>query len=313
MVKRRPVKVTGIGWDAAHLRALTTPVARALAGGIVLVSLGLIADRLAEVAQGSSRFQVDPACVLEERSPSWLPESIGHEIRVALQAAPPVSLFAPDFGGRLRDAVKSATPWIGTVERVERIFPNRARVDLTLRRPVVAIEHEGHRYLLDGSGRVLHREPRSQPTSFRFPVYPVFGVRAGAPTVGAVSDDREVLAAVRVAEELRALPSAHRDLVRQIEPVALEVRRSIRGSVAAAGEVHIRTASGVLVEWGRARSGALGLADVPVDRKIEHLARIMKVYPRLAGLEEARLNFDVPHYRPIGGALQFLEADGDGS
>lgn len=297
-------------------RELATPVVRVVTAVLVLGTFAVVATRLAAMARENPRFLVDPATVMDEVRPDWMPAGIVEEIRADLHRIEPLSVFDLDFADRLRAEVAGASPWIAAVHQVERLFPNRAVVELELRKPVASVEWGGDRFILDRQGRVVRREARRSPASFGVTVLPVLGSRPDhTPRVGLEFADPEVLAAALVAGELADLNEPGRRYLRAIEPVALEVRRSVRGSTTAAGEVHLRTASGVLVEWGRARrSGQYGLADPTPERKIDHLARILEEFPGLVGLEEARLNFDYPLFRPAGGAIGFLDgpADSDG-
>lgn len=278
----------------------------------MLASLALVADRLAEVGRNDPRFLVVPAQLVPERLPSWIPSSTRDAIHASVATLPPIPIFEEEFPNRLAAALTGASPWIAGVREVERLYPNRARVELVLRRPRVSVDVGAWRYILDGRGTVLEREEREHRTGFDTRVLPVLGGDVGkVPRVGETISDEEVVSAAQVAGELMALEEPWSGTIRAIEPTALEVRRSIRGSVAAAGEVHIRTASGILVEWGRARTSIRhGSGEVPVERKVRHLQRILQRYPRLRGLEEVRLNFHDPYYRPVGGSLVFLRDDG---
>lgn len=310
MAKRR-VKLTGVRWDPARLRKVATPFVRVAAGGVVLLSLGIVAARLAEVGRSDPRFLVVPSQLVSERLPRWMPPSVRDAIHQGVSQIAPLPIFEADFPERLEAGLLAATPWISGVREIERIYPNRARVELVLRQPRAAVDVGAWRYVLDERGVVLHRDARDKPTRFSTRILPVIGASiTEAPAVGTLFGDDEVVSAAQVAGELMTLEEPWSGALRAVEPTALEVRRSIQGSVAAAGEVHIRTASGVLVEWGRARSSERhGRDELPVHRKIRHLQRILQRHPQLRGLEEVRLNFHDPYYRPVGGQLVFLRED----
>ncbi|MFG0317484.1 MAG: cell division protein FtsQ/DivIB [Planctomycetota bacterium JB042] len=302
------MKLTGVRWDPVKMRKVVTPVARVAAGLVVLASLGLVAARLAEVGRNDVRFLVVPSQLVAERLPRWMPATVRDVIHERVSDLAPLSIFDGRFAERLAEGLRSATPWIEEVREVERLYPNRARVELVLREPVASVDVGDRRVVLDRRGVVLHEESRVAPTRFELPVYPVLGAEAtAAPRVGEAFPDPEVVAASLAAGELLSIGEPWASTVREIAPTALEVRCSIRGSVAAPGEVHVRTGSGVLVEWGRARASSRhGEDELPIERKVRHLRRILRNYPGLRGLEEVRLNFHDPYYRTVGGSLEFL-------
>ena len=308
MAKRRTTGA-GKGWISGLGRGSGTPFVRVLVSLVVLLCFGLIAAHLSGVARLDRHFLVNPAAVLDENRPIWMTEEAHQDLRSLLQEIEPISIFASDFSEKLSASLLAASPWIGDVRHVERVFPNRVRVELELRRPVVSIDRGPNRFLLDREARVIHRESRDKAMEFRLAVLPVVNsVPRNEPRLGRIFPDPEVLAAVQVAQEISQLNERNSLLVRRIRPVAYEIRRSVQGAVAAPGEVHLRTAAGVFVEWGRAQeSQQFGLNDPLPEQKVRNLERILDAFPDLVGLEEARLNFDLPHYRQIGGPLTFLK------
>ncbi|MFH0946475.1 MAG: hypothetical protein V2A76_14865 [Planctomycetota bacterium] len=312
MAKRRTTGA-GRGWISGISRGSAVPLVRVLVAILVLISFGLIAAHLSGVARLDRHFLVNPATVLDENRPVWMSEKAHQQLRTVLQEIEPISIFAADFSEKVSTSLRAASPWIGEVRHVERVFPNRVRVEFELRRPVVSIEWGPKRLLLDKEARIIHQESLSEAMEFRLPILPVVGSRPRRePQLGRIFPDPEVLEAVKVASEIQALDERNSLVVRRIRPVAYEIRRSVQGAVAAAGEVHLRTAAGVFVEWGRAQSATFGLNDLLPSRKVRHLERILEVFPDLVGLEEARLNFDLPHYRQIGGPLTFLKDPEEG-
>jgi hypothetical protein len=262
---------------------------------------------------------VDPSVLVEETLPGWVPGPIAAALRADISALSRLSIFDPELESRLRDGILRATAWVSEVPRVERIYPDRARVELTVRRPAAAVDVGETRYLLDAAGRVIHEESSARPTPFPFAVTPVLGAAPSRrPAVGFAFPDHEVLNAVNVAVEMASLPEEQRSALRGAGPIALQVRRGAEVEGFHAGEVFLRIAdASAIVRWGRParyRSGEgqeiqLGLLEQPVDRKFAHLARVLDAFPRLRGLEEVRLDFDRPMYRPLGGAIQALDPE----
>ncbi len=294
------------------------PAVRAIAGALVLAVAALVATQLSRVAQASDRFVMFPSAVTEEIPPRALPADVTDAIIADLAHSPGLSLFDDRFAEKLRAQLRDASPWVLDVTRIERIFPNRARVDLLLRTPLVSIESRDTRLVLDAECRVLRIEPLVGRLSFDAPVLRIKGltgpIEPGPDQTLAHLPD--VRAAVLVAEEFRALPEHEKAQLFAIQPVALDVSRERNGERVEDGQVWIETANGVRVFWGRAQEwrdkndSARGLTEVHPLLKVRNLARVLQVYPGLVGLEEVKLELDRPFFRPYGGArVPLLESD----
>ena len=301
-------------FDRERLRAVATPVARVVSGVIVLGCLGAAADHLAAVAKEHPRFSVDPVAVADEAMPDWVPAPIADEMRSRLASIEPIPIFDGDFSGRLRTAVATSCAWVEAVPRVERVFPNRALLEIELRRPTVAVDHAGRRYLIDDHGRVLHEESSLRPTGFPFPVWVVGGARSSrTPQVGQPFPDAEVDLAVMTARELGGLPESWRGVLEAADIVGIEVRGEEQLAEIHPGEVLLRSAaSRAVIRWGRpagyrnADGDAVGLLERPVGQKVTHLRQVLERYPRLVGLDLVRLDLDQPMFRVQGGEIEYL-------
>lgn len=300
-------------WDSEQVRRVATPVARVVAGVAVLATLCVAAAKLAEAARRDPRFLVDPAAVVGEEAPHWLPSNLARAIRDELATATPVNIFDPEFAARLRGEVMRVCPWVADVRRIERLFPSRARVELVVRQPAAAVDVGPDRYLIDGAARVLHREPKKDASRFTWlRVLPILGADVGTPpALGSAFEDPDVLAAAQVAAELQQLTDDAAAPLWGLDLVALDVSLRDPMNPRSEGEVYLLAKSGVLVRWGRAAASEhFGLLDPPVEKKLRHLRQLLDRFPRLEGLEEARLNFDGPYYRrPQGGAYEYLRDD----
>lgn len=305
--------------DRARLRELATPIMKIVSSLVVVACLGRAAAHLAEQGRAEPRFLVDPSATVDDAVPDWVPDAVVDELRSRLAVLPPVSIFDEDFPSRVAAAIEGASPWIDEVRRVERIYPNRALIDMDLHKPVASVDLDGTRYLLDAEARVLHVESAYQPSSFPFRVMPVVGADPSyTPGLGGRFPDPEVLNAVSVALELNGLPPAYRAIVEEVRPVALLVREAAAVRGAHAAQVCVRSAqSSAVIRWGRPQTfrtddgevRAWGLMEPPPEKKVTHLATILSAYPGLRALEEARLDFDRPWVREVGGGVEQLESD----
>jgi len=275
-------------------------VVRIFTGFAVLVFLGVIAHQLAGVAMTHPRFQVRSDTLVSEITPRWLPDSLAQQLREDLRGLPTVSIFDPALESKLVAGL-SQSPWVGEVRRIERIFPDRVRVDLSLRRPVAACNVGEVRVLLDEDGRALARESVRKPTAFPYDVLHIEGVKLDQPpAAGDLCGQEGVRAGVLAAAELLAHESLWRDRVPDVRVRAVDVARRGRTEAAPDGEVFLRTRSQVLIRWGRpAKAETYGILEPPVAAKIDNLARVNELYPGLRGLDEVWVGFDQPSYRPM--------------
>ena len=123
------------------LRALLPPARRALPWALMgLVAVGLVvfgADRVSERVRSRGRFVIKPADLRLRQV-----QQIGG-LQVPVEVSPiglPAEVSALDRGaaGTLADGF-ARHPWVEQVRSLTIRYPNRAKVRLTLRRPVVAV------------------------------------------------------------------------------------------------------------------------------------------------------------------------------
>lgn len=299
--------------DRERAVALATPIVRVLAGVLVCACLGALSWALAVRAMHSERFQIDPAALVGEGLPDWLPSAVAAEIGREVRSLPPHSIFDPDLAESLGGEVQRVSPWIRGVRDFERVFPNQARFALELERPLLTIEHGSKRYLVAADGRVLHSHPADQGLAFPFLVLDVVGVRLGAtPAVGRSLDDPLVRLAAKTALEISTLPEPHASIFASIDPVALDLDVAKSSAEYGKDEVFLRVRdNAVLIRFGRPRDSSYGALENPITKKIEFLAQILAIYPKLRGLAEVRLDSNAPYYRELGldKAWQYLEPE----
>lgn len=304
--------------DWVRVRAVATPVMRVVSSLVVIYCLGHAAAHLAREGRQEARFLVNPGSIAGDDVPG-MPESVRADLRRRLSEQDPISIFDPSFDDQIRAAIVAASPWIDDVTRVEKIYPNRARVDMIWRKPVAAIAMGGRRYLLDAQSRVLHEESEFQASTFPFVVFPIFGAQAQhVPALGKRFPDAEVENAVNVALEMRSLSPAYREAMDAARPVALYIRGMSGITGTHPGEVCIRSEAGAILRWGRpavfrkedGSTQEWGILEPSPEKKVTHLAQIMEAVPGLRGLAEARLDWDRPWYKETGGRVNAsMESD----
>lgn len=277
---------------------------------LVAAAFWATADALSGRAAARERFRLRPSLLVEEEAASSVPQWVRARIEQAVRSLPEMGMFRPDFERTLARAVEEASPWISAVRRVEKLYPNRARVALEVRFPRFWFDVGTERVFVDEDGLVLDRVPVDRAPKFPVAPWRIEGVRCPAPPEpGRPLGDPEFAEAAAVVAELDALDGADAALIRAVEPVAVVLRAGAGDERPSPGVVHLRALCGTLVEWGRASTGRFGPSEIPIRTKLRHLAAVLRRYEGLQGLEEVRLNFGVPYVRPAGGTLEFLPSD----
>lgn len=290
--------------DPRILRDRLTPIAKIVAAVLVLVVFGLASERVADAARKDPRYLVDPTLLVQQTLPHWMPNEVVANVREHLRKVRPRSIFAEDFEDGLRADLRAASWWIEDVQRVERLFPNRVRVDMVMRKPVATVDRAEDCVLVDADGRVLFSESRARPTAFGFtPRLQLRGASADKSLeLGEIAADPQVIAGARVAAEVLSVCSSERRILPRVQILAVDVAHPTTGLGAIPGVVHLVTDRDVLIRWGRARSDPSGSTEQPIERKVKALERVEARFPGLSGLDEVRVDLDGdPMYKAGGG------------
>ncbi len=226
--------------------------------------------------------------------PDWLDESM--LVSVAETLSPwlgdEIGLLDEQTSRRMRDGLMS-TPWVREV-RVERVFPDRFRLHLALRRPAVAVLTADSEplCLIDELGVMLPWVENSLPT---LRLYREGGSPTMTVTHGAGSDEPRALVAAAIAKEWREQLAP---LVQGC-PALLEIDATNLGLHWAVGpeypelRVHLRRIDGQPVIFGYGRPVGSRLDRVPVAKKAEVLRKILAKHGGLEELIAGDLRFGV--------------------
>lgn len=278
-------------------------------------ALEIASARVDQAAQSSPRVVLDRVGFAAQ--PEWLDKPM--LVAVSLGLSPWLGAEVPilDDGAlrRLRDGLRSV-PWVADAA-VEREFPDRLKLALSLRRPLLAVR--------DGEGKPLclvDREARMLPF-VETPLPACFLYREGGRTtmrvaLGEVCDEPRVRAAVGIAlewrDELAPLVKGCPTLVeidttnlgeRWLPPIHPEVR------------VKLARDDGQSVLFGYDRPADSPRMRVPVATKAQVLTQILQRHPKLAGLVAGDLRLsrrwaDYLQPRPAGVRDPFEPWHGDG-
>lgn len=227
-------------------------------------------------------------------SPEWLSQPM--LIAVAESVSPwlgsEIGLLDEEPSRRMRDGL-AGTPWVRDV-RVERVFPDRFRLHLELRRPVLAVVSADSEplCLVDVDGVMLPWVDNSLPFLRLYR-------DVGSPTMtvqhGAQSDEPRVHVAAHIATEWRAqLAPLVPECPRLLEVDATNIgERWIRGPEYPEVRVHLQRGDGQQVIFGYGRPVNSQLDRVPVTSKAQVLRKILRQHPALAELVAGDLRFAV--------------------
>ncbi|MEW6742408.1 MAG: hypothetical protein AB1486_06585 [Planctomycetota bacterium] len=289
---------------AGEGRAARGAIARAAAGALVTVALVGSAISLVTVSRMSLRaegvFRLDPGQCRVEAHPAWFSAEALEEVRASLRALGPFDLDAPRAATLLAESIRLGCPWVRDVRALEKIYPQQARLELTLRRPVAKIALQGQLVALDAEGVVLPPSALGFASPNGDPLPRLVGVRGlPCPPAGIrIPSSAEVVEGLAVAVELgsRRLGS-RQDPVHIVAIDVTGVPSPESGGRVPPGrcEIILQTQSGAEIWWGRSgASEPLGAVESTVEEKIARLNWVLRRYPALRGLQRVVVFYDDP-------------------
>src|SRR5688572_20140416 len=245
-------------------------------------------------------FLVDPAHLELASAPAWFDGPIEENLRAALAALAPAPLRDDDDVSELLNSLAGASGWIRSLDRVEKRYPNRLEIEVTLRRPVALLETEDELVLVDAEGVVV--APAAEAGRFleRHELPLVHGPRPLADgTPGTIVRDRWLEEGLRVALELAPHRGTLADRMLHLDVIDVSAQASPSRSESQHGgaltEVELWTREGIAIEWGRSSTHPqFGALELPPDAKVRALLRVAAKHPELAGIRRIRLQFDQP-------------------
>jgi hypothetical protein len=263
----------------------------------VLAAVGL--RRMKGEVERFPDLQVYPRAFRPVRVPSWADDSLVRSLRETSAALPPFSILDPDLKGTL-DRHWRRNPWVREVTRVDKEFPNRLTVTAKIRRPIAWIELADREapdgvawFPVDASCVRLPGEVVEPPKASEPPIPLVRGAGArSVPGEGRVWNDEAIRDGVAVALELFDLYNS--PLYGRVSIAAIDVANTGGRVDAKASEIVLVTDSGKQILWGRSRR-TRAFGELPTGEKLEHLDRILEAYPGLAGVEQAKVQFEQPY------------------
>lgn len=278
------------GASGALMRRATLPlVAIAVAAAI----FGLPHLRTIE-SNRASAYVADPMHCELEAAPRWLAGDVEADLRDSFASISPQTLRDDEAVDAFAKALGLSSGWIKSVDGATKIYPNRFKVEFTLRHPVALVEGRAGLLLVDADGVFVAPAEKAGEylAGHSLPLIhlprPVADVAPGK-----ALRERGLCDGLAVAAEIDPFRQTlrERDLdVEIIDVVASAGSRSIELS-----DVVIYTRSGLPIEWGRARSsGSLGKLEPKAEVKVRGLLKIAANNPGLAAIKRIRLQFSPP-------------------
>jgi hypothetical protein len=258
---------------------ITHPLTRRVVAAFLL-GMGLVVYS-AEVwhsVSKSERFRIRRLSVdLSERSPR-LEEPMIQDLQDVLRRVQGRSIFDREVVNVVGERIRML-PWVEQLHGVERVFPDRIRPILRVRRPVAALASvEGPAILVDAAGSPL---PDGYYPSTSLGEVPLLrGVRGGDGSAAEVQEGVEIVL------ELKGAGITDLVRVREVDLSNLRGRRALGES-----EVLLRTTGGTTIEWGRSIRNPRSLDEPSPAQKVAGLKKVLRLYPGLDELRRVRLQF----------------------
>jgi len=255
---------------------------------VVLPRLGVIGD------DRERAFLVDPAYVELASGPGWMSGSVAESVRAALAELEPTPLRRDDEVTALTEAIAASTGWVRSIDRVEKRYPNRLEVEVTLREPVALVASEHGLVLVDSDAIVVADAADSaeyladHPLPLLHTSRPLRVARPGQRVKDLALDE-----GLRVAAEIAPYRA---DLARRgLDLDVIDLTPKERSGGTSLTDVELYTRSGLAIEWGRSRAHPrFGPLEPAADAKVRSLLRVAARYPEMSGIERVRLQFDDP-------------------
>jgi len=252
----------GLAWLAGKMKRGIVSLGLQGAAVVALVIAACAGAGLARrEASALPQFTIRPAN-FRAQAPPWCADQL-EQVTFPREA---YSIFDPDLTHDVAQAYL-ASPWVRSVRRVEKRYPNRLSVELELRQPAAFVRLPDASYAVDKDGIRLPLD-YDRWDHERRPLPLIFGVKTEPPKPGSRWSDPGTLAALSVLQALAAEPA----LLRQVHFIDVS---NLDGVIdPQRSEVLLFTRNRVRVAWGRPpRTTAFG--EPSVACKLARLRRYL--------------------------------------
>lgn len=234
-------------------------------------------------------------------------ETIGAVLQREIFDDEQCSVFSPNLNLQVRQAYESS-PWIRRVTEIERVFPNRLRIEVEWREPLAPVEYDGRFLLVDDRGQLLPAES-DEPlveapiiSMRRHGVEPISekgltdawmleAIDRGVSVINELLDSTDL-------EVFDAIGLTHIDMSNH----GLRLDSKVSEVTLVTNAIYVDSENSgvtrpVVIHWGRDRNHKLGAIELSVARKLKNLRTVLAARPGLSGVRVVDVRFDPPHWR----------------
>lgn len=242
----------------------------------------------------ASAYVADPMHCEFEAAPRWLSGDVEADLRDAFAAIAPQTLRDDEAVDAFAKLLGLSSGWIKSVDGATKIYPNRLKLECTMRRPVALAEGKAGLLLVDADSVYVAPAEKSEEYLAGHSLLLVHLPRpVAAVAPGKVLRDKGLREGLLVAQEIAPFLATLRE--RDLDLSIIDVAAAGASRGIELSDVVIYTRGGLPIEWGRARaSGPLGALEPATDVKIRGLLQIVTKNPGLAAIRRIRLQFTPP-------------------
>jgi hypothetical protein len=276
------------GAPPASPKPFQFPYAAAALVALLAICTAVVVRLVNRAGHELPMFRVDAARAELLASPDWLPSEWLDEARGAIAAHGAFSIFSDAELAGIRADLESL-PWVKGVHEVERALPRTVRLAVTPRSPVASVECGGSLVLVDEESIVLPVATFAADRIAAMPRIVRWRGEFSPPRIGQAWNDPAVQDGVSVALTIPKF----RATLPGIQVAKIDVTNSGGKVDPRESELLLVTPQNVKIKWGRApRTHVFG--ELPVEAKLENLARVDRKFPGLRGVSVVNLRYDEP-------------------
>ncbi|MBI5360146.1 MAG: hypothetical protein HZA48_06135 [Planctomycetes bacterium] len=258
-----------------------------LAVGTFAMLMLLVHKKAYDYLISTEEFNINLGTMKLSVQPDWASAWYNSTIELPPPSEEEICIFNKDIVETVAKHYE-ANPWVEKVDCVEKVFPDKLRVRLTLRKPVAVVEKSGWYYLVDAEETRLPGQ-YAQEETFQIGLSAIVRVNEPLPEPGQKWTGDGVKSGIAV---LQALKDNGFNEMLKIYAVDVE---NIGGKMnPLQSEIVVWADNMVPVMWGKSPYSTK-FGELSVDKKLENLKAVLSARPRLEGLRCVKIQFERPY------------------